>query len=189
MQLQDHRGCTLQMGSEDSGQDKLVSIQASTTSSSLHPEPTTSPVIFLINKFLKLFSAPLKIWCLVSCFVHSKTMNRWMTMTNRCNTDPTQPALSPCSATVFLLPLSWGYVIQKLSHSSSMCHAHPHLHRQYGSLPFYACFLLLMWHLFLQKVTPEPRLGGPLMCTENLSHFLGTKIILPYQLALSYSFN
>ena len=134
----------------------------------------TSPVIFLINKFLKLFSAPLKIWCLVSCFVHSKYPKPWTDEWQwQMSVTQTQHSRlpSPCSATVFLLPLSWGYVIQKLSQFPQCAMLTHTCRRQYGSLPFRLLPLTNVAPLFLQKVTPEPLpgLGGPLMCTENLS--------------------
>ena len=68
---------------------------------------STSPVIVLINKFLKLFSAPLKIWCLVSCSVHSKHPKPWTDEWQwQMNVTQTQHSRlpSPRSATVFLLP-------------------------------------------------------------------------------------
>lgn len=153
----------------------------------------TSPVIFLINKFLKLFSAPLKIWCLVSCFVHSKYPKPWTDEWQwQMSVTQTQHSrlLSPCSATVFLLPLSWGYVIQKLSQFLNVpCSPTP---AGCSMGPFlFACFLLLMWHPSFSRKSPlNPYLGWvALWCVLKTSPFLGTKIILPLSACLSYSFN
>lgn len=92
-------------------------------------------------------------------------------MTNECNTDPTQPA--PVSLLSYCLPVT---AFLRLCYSETLtvpqCAMLTHTCRlQYGSLPFRLLPFTNVAPLFLQKVTPEPLpgLGGPLMCTENLS--------------------
>ena len=60
----------------------------------------------------------------------------------------------------------------------------------YGSLPFHLLPLASVASLFLQEITPEPLpgLGGPPMCTENLSiswHYNNTSLISLFALLLN----